>query len=114
MKNNKNEFVKPGGLDLKDKLVSIQRVTKVTKGGRAFGFTAIVIVGDENGTEHSFITAFKDTWGNGKFYATLPWEWARYQAMSLVRPGSKGHSIQFFFSKGMQGAANVSESDLLV
>ena len=50
MKNNKNEFVKPGGLELKDKLVSIQRVTKVTKGGRAFGFTAIVIVGDENGT----------------------------------------------------------------
>ena len=43
------EFVKPGGLDLKDKLVSIQRVTKVTKGGRAFGFSAIVIVGDENG-----------------------------------------------------------------
>jgi small subunit ribosomal protein S5 len=50
MKNKKNEFVKPGGLDLKDRLVSIQRVTKVTKGGRAFGFTAIVIVGDENGT----------------------------------------------------------------
>ena len=49
MKNKKNEFVKPGGLDLKDRLVSIQRVTKVTKGGRAFGFTAIVIVGDENG-----------------------------------------------------------------
>ena len=37
------------GLDLKDRLVSIQRVTKVTKGGRAFGFTAIVVVGDENG-----------------------------------------------------------------
>jgi len=49
MKNNKNEFIKPGGLDLKDRLVSIQRVTKVTKGGRAFGFTAIVVVGDENG-----------------------------------------------------------------
>ena len=49
MKNNKNEFVKPGGLYLKDRLVSIQRVTKVTKGGRAFGFTAIVVVGDENG-----------------------------------------------------------------
>ena len=49
MKNNKNEFVKPGGLDLKDRLVSIQRVTKVTKGGRAFGFSAIVVVGDENG-----------------------------------------------------------------
>ena len=49
MKNNKNEFVKPSGLDLKDRLVSIQRVTKVTKGGRAFGFTAIVVVGDEKG-----------------------------------------------------------------
>jgi len=49
MKNKKNEFVKPSGLDLKDRLVSIQRVTKVTKGGRAFGFTAIVVVGDENG-----------------------------------------------------------------
>ena len=34
---------------MKDRLVSIQRVTKVTKGGRAFGFTAIVVVGDENG-----------------------------------------------------------------
>ena len=49
-KNYKNiELVKPVGLDLKDKLVGIQRVTKVTKGGRAFGFSAIVIVGDENG-----------------------------------------------------------------
>lgn len=43
------ETVKPGGLDLKDKLVGVQRVTKVTKGGRAFGFTAIVVVGNEEG-----------------------------------------------------------------
>ena len=43
------EFVKPGGLDLKDRLVGVQRVTKVTKGGRAFGFSAIVVVVDENG-----------------------------------------------------------------
>ena len=49
-KNYKNvELVKPAGLDLKDRLVGIQRVTKVTKGGRAFGFSAIVVVGDENG-----------------------------------------------------------------
>eukprot|EP00574_Skeletonema_japonicum_P002978 CAMPEP_0201721722 /NCGR_PEP_ID=MMETSP0593-20130828/6330_1 /ASSEMBLY_ACC=CAM_ASM_000672 /TAXON_ID=267983 /ORGANISM="Skeletonema japonicum, Strain CCMP2506" /LENGTH=341 /DNA_ID=CAMNT_0048212585 /DNA_START=39 /DNA_END=1064 /DNA_ORIENTATION=- len=67
--------------------------------------------GGENGSEHNFITEFKDTWGNGKFYATLPWEWARYQAKSLVRPGSKGHPIQFFFSKGMQGGQNISESE---
>ena len=42
------ESVKPAGLELKDRLVGVQRVTKVTKGGR-FGFSAIVVVGDENG-----------------------------------------------------------------
>ena len=48
--NYKNvEYVKPSGLELKDRLVGVQRVTKVTKGGRAFGFSAIVVVGDENG-----------------------------------------------------------------
>ncbi len=43
------ERVKPSGLELVDKLVGVQRVTKVTKGGRAFGFSAIVVVGDSNG-----------------------------------------------------------------
>lgn len=43
------EFVKPSGLDLKDQLVGVQRVAKVTKGGRTFGFSAIVVVGDEQG-----------------------------------------------------------------
>ncbi len=48
--NYKNvEQVKPGGLELKDRLVSVNRVTKVTKGGRTFGFSAVVVVGDENG-----------------------------------------------------------------
>ena len=48
--NYKNiELVKPAGLDLNDRLVGVQRVTKVTKGGRTFGFSAIVVVGDENG-----------------------------------------------------------------
>ena len=41
--------VKPLGLELVDKLVGIQRVTKVTKGGRTFSFSAIVVVGNENG-----------------------------------------------------------------
>ena len=44
-----NRRVKPSGLELIDRLVGVQRVTKVTKGGRAFGFSAIVVVGDENG-----------------------------------------------------------------
>ena len=41
--------VKSAGLELKDRLVAVNRVTKVTKGGRAFSFAAIVVVGDENG-----------------------------------------------------------------
>ncbi len=41
--------VKTSDLDLKDRLVSIQRVTKVTKGGRTFSFSAIVVVGNEAG-----------------------------------------------------------------
>lgn len=36
-------------LELKDRLVAINRVTKVTKGGRTFTFAAIVVVGDGNG-----------------------------------------------------------------
>ncbi len=40
--------VKTSDLELKDRLVSIQRVTKVTKGGRTFSFSAIVIVGNED------------------------------------------------------------------
>lgn len=41
--------VKTTDLELKDRLVAIQRVTKVTKGGRHFSFAAIVVVGNENG-----------------------------------------------------------------
>ncbi len=41
--------VKTTDIELKDRLVSIQRVAKVTKGGRTFSFSAIVVVGDENG-----------------------------------------------------------------
>lgn len=41
--------VKTSDLDLKDRLVGIQRVTKVTKGGRSFSFSAIVVVGNEDG-----------------------------------------------------------------
>ncbi len=41
--------VKASEIELKDRLVSVQRVAKVTKGGRTFSFSAIVVVGDENG-----------------------------------------------------------------
>lgn len=41
--------VKATEIELKDRLVSINRVTKVNKGGRHFSFSAIVVVGNENG-----------------------------------------------------------------
>jgi small subunit ribosomal protein S5 len=41
--------VKGGDLELKEKVVAINRVVKTTKGGRAFSFSALVVVGNENG-----------------------------------------------------------------
>ena len=42
--------IKPAETELKEKLVTLNRVAKVTKGGRTFSFAAIVVVGDGNGT----------------------------------------------------------------
>ena len=45
-----NKFkVSPQGLNLKDQLISINRVTKVVKGGKNMSFAALVVVGDESG-----------------------------------------------------------------
>jgi len=41
--------IDPSTLDLKEKVVNIGRVTKVVKGGRNFRFSALVVIGDENG-----------------------------------------------------------------
>jgi small subunit ribosomal protein S5 len=47
--SEKVSSLKTVDVELKDKLVAINRVTKVTKGGRTFSFSAIVVVGNENG-----------------------------------------------------------------
>jgi small subunit ribosomal protein S5 len=49
MKMANNKVKTTNDLELKDRLVAINRVTKVTKGGRTFSFAAIVVVGNENG-----------------------------------------------------------------
>ena len=99
MKNNKNEFIKPGGLDLKDRLVSIQRVTKVTKGGRAFGFTAIVGLGKSKDVATSIAKAIEDAKKNlvkiPLYKGTLPHEQKGKHggAKVYMKPASQGTGV---------------------
>lgn len=44
-----NKKIKSSEIELVDRVVSVNRVTKVTKGGRTFSFAAVVVVGNENG-----------------------------------------------------------------
>jgi small subunit ribosomal protein S5 len=50
MAKRTEDRVKPAETDLKEKMVALNRVAKVTKGGRTFSFAAVVVVGDGNGT----------------------------------------------------------------
>src|SRR6187401_999512 len=49
MSNVVSNKMKAGDLELKEKVVAINRVTKTTKGGRTFSFSALVVVGNEAG-----------------------------------------------------------------
>lgn len=49
MANSNTNRVKAGDLELTEKVVAINRVVKTTKGGRAFSFSALVVVGNGNG-----------------------------------------------------------------
>jgi len=93
------ETVKPGGLELKDKLVGVQRVTKVTKGGRAFGFSAIVVVGDEHGVVGHGL-------GKSKEVATAIAKAIEDGKKNLIRIPLNGHTLPHE-QKGKFGGARV-------
>ena len=95
----------------KHKLVGVQRVVKVTKGGRAFGFSAIVVVGDENsivgiglGKSKDVSTAIAKAIDSAKknlvklpiYKGTLPHEqFAKFGgAKVLIKPASNGTGVK--------------------
>ena len=100
-----------GDIELKDRLVGIQRVVKVTKGGRAFRFSAIVVVGDENsivgiglGKSKDVATAIQKGIEAAKknlvklpiYNGTIPHEQsAKFKGASvLIKPASNGTGVK--------------------
>ena len=101
----------PADTELKDRLVGVQRVVKVTKGGRAFGFSAIVVVGDEKsivgiglGKSKDVSTAIAKAIDSGKknlvkipvYKGTIPHEQASKfgGAKVVIKPASSGTGIK--------------------
>jgi small subunit ribosomal protein S5 len=102
-KQNENR-VKPAETELKDKLVQLNRVAKVTKGGRTFSFAAIVVVGDGNGTVgHGLAEAIAKAADDAKknlvkvpiYKGTIPHEvLGKFKAGKvLLKPASDGTGV---------------------
>jgi len=102
--------VKASELELKEKVVDIRRVAKVTKGGRTFSFSAIVVVGDENGiVGHGLGKAREVTEAIAKgiddakknlikvpvLKGTIPHaQWGKYRAGKVIlKPASDGTGV---------------------
>ena len=112
LKLAKNKRVKiSGDIELVDRLVGVQRVVKVTKGGRAFGFSAIVVVGDEKnvvgiglGKSKDVATAIQKAIESAKknlvrvpiYKGTIPHEQtAKFSGSQvLIKPASNGTGVK--------------------
>lgn len=110
MAKNTANRVKAGELELKEKVVAINRVTKTTKGGRTFSFSALVVVGDENGVvghglgkakevQEAIAKGIDDAKKNliriPVRHGTIPHDqWAKEGAAKvLIKPAAKGTGV---------------------
>ncbi len=101
---------KAGDLELKDKVVAINRVVKTTKGGRAFSFSALVVVGNEAGVvghglgkakevQEAITKGIEDAKKNlikvPIMHGTIPHEQFTKEgaAKVLIRPASQGTGV---------------------
>jgi small subunit ribosomal protein S5 len=105
-----NKIKAGGDIELKDKVVSINRVVKTTKGGRTFSFSALVVVGNENGVvgqglgkakevQEAIAKGIEDAKKNlvkvPVMHGTVPHEqWAKAGAAKvLIKPAAHGAGV---------------------
>jgi small subunit ribosomal protein S5 len=109
-KVNVNKVKSGGELELKEKVVAINRVVKTTKGGRTFSFSALVVVGNENGVvgqglgkakevQEAIAKGIEDAKKNlvkvPVMHGTIPHEqWAKEGAAKvLIKPAAHGAGV---------------------
>lgn len=110
MSKSNTQRIKGADLELKEKVVSINRVVKTTKGGRAFSFSAIVVVGNENGVvghglgkakevQEAILKGIDDAKKNlikiPLLHGTIPHEqWCKDGAAKvLIKPAAQGTGV---------------------
>jgi small subunit ribosomal protein S5 len=110
MLKSNTQRIKGADLELKEKVVSINRVVKTTKGGRAFSFSAIVVVGNENGVvghglgkakevQEAILKGIDDAKKNlikiPLLHGTIPHEqWCKDGAAKvLIKPAAQGTGV---------------------
>ncbi|MGD0997749.1 MAG: 30S ribosomal protein S5 [Thermoleophilia bacterium] len=98
------------GVELKERVVDINRVAKVVKGGRRFSFTALVVVGDENGNvgagygkarevplaiQKAILDAKKNMFKVPRYRTTIPHEVLGVYGAGrvLLKPASEGTGV---------------------